>query len=57
MIFNSSLKKTKDGDRQDNSMFEEPLASSSKDDPDKDLGIDYGEKLIVKDVSTSSNAI
>ena len=38
-------------------MFEEPLASSSKDDPDKDLGIDYGEKLIVKDVSTSSNAI
>ena len=39
-------------------MFEEPLASSSKDDPDKDLGIDYGENQITKDQdgSSSSNA-
>ena len=57
LIFNSSLKKAKDG--QDNSMFEEPLASSSKDEPDKDHGIIYGENQIAKeqDVSSISNAI
>ena len=53
MIFNSSLKKAKDADREgDGSMFEEPLASSSKEREElmerdvgveANLGIDFGE--------------
>lgn len=56
LIFNSSLKKAKDAEREDEgSMFQEPLVSSSKerDDIERDVGveanldIDYGENQIV----------
>lgn len=41
LIFNSSLKKA------DGGMFEEPLASSSKEEKEAELGIDYGENSVM----------